>query len=163
MDRQKTFVDYVKDIFRAFGVCTVIMTVYAYFLGDMVEDYSPLLSLGSKGVPLDTLAELFLLSILGTLERFIFFSDKIFKRAGKVFRTVSMVSTVIITAIVFIILFKWFPYDSPYAWLGFFVSFAVTFVLSLVLCKVSENRKNRKLDEALEKIKRKDDDKTKFI
>lgn len=158
MEKSKTFFDYIKDMFKAFGICTLFLVIEAYFFGDMIKDYSPMLSLGSEGIPLDILAEVLLVSAIGTFERFFFFSDKIFKNAGKVFRTVGMTSAVILTAIVFIIVFKWFPYDSPAAWLGFFISFAITFSISLILSSCKEKYKNRRLTEALEKIKRENSD-----
>ena len=64
-----------------------------------------------------------------------------------------MFVSVFAVIIAFVFAFGWFPADDPLAWVMFVVCFAVSCAVSVIISTAAERQENRKLDEALKRIK----------
>lgn len=62
-----------------------------------------------------------------------------------------MLIGIIVMIIAFVVAFDWFPVNKIEAWIGFFVSFGICFVISLGVTLLKEKAENRKMEEALKK------------
>lgn len=153
MDRPKTIFEYLSQALMTFGFTIAIFIPLTLLLGNIAQEESSLFSLGSQGLSASSLSQLFLLSICVTLLRFLFFTEKIIRKASLVSRTVAMISSTVILIILFVVVFRWFPASLPIAWLSFGVSFLVCFVLSWLLSSYKEKLENKKMAEALIKMK----------
>ena len=154
MDKSKTVFDYIAKVFTAFGLTVAVLLLFSFSFGDMAKDVSSMFSLGADGLSLATLAQFFLLCVLTVFLRFLFLTDKIIHGTHIVFRKTALITSVTAFSILFIIIFDWFPTGQLSAWLGFGVSFTVCLILSLLGSSYQERLKNKKMAEALEKIKR---------
>jgi len=123
-------------------------------IGDSGKNISSLFSMGSQGLSMSSLSQIFGLAILTTLIRAIIFSERLLKRWSLTARTIIMVVCCIAIIVVFIAMFDWFPNGTIVPWLFFSISFCLCFTISLVLTKSKQNRENKAMAEALEKLKK---------
>lgn len=156
MDRQKTVFDYVAEVLKIYGFMVATFLPFVLCFGRISREVSALFSLGTAGLSVSSLAQLLLLSVCLVCLRFVFFTEKVIRRAGLLFRSVAMISSVVLVIILFVVVFRWFPARMPIAWLSFAVCFAVCFLLSLLILSCKERLENRKMADALEKMKRGD-------
>ena len=58
-----------------------------------------------------------------------------------------------ITMALFATVFSWFPVGNIRAWIGFLICFIFSTAISVAINKLEENAENRKMEQALKKIK----------
>ena len=71
-----------------------------------------------------------------------------------VVRNILFFATIMVAITVFAVIFGWFPLNNIAAWIGFIVSFAVCTVISSVLMRIEENAENKKMQDALNRLKK---------
>lgn len=153
MDYRKTIFDYIGEIFATYGAIVLIFIVFDFALGSFAEGYSSFFVLGSNGLSLATLVQLFVFAILLKVFEWVFLTPLIIKRMAMSFRFIFMFLCCLICIIVFSIFYGWFPLNNAAAWIGFFISFAVSTLFSILLTHVRTRAENRKMEQALRKIK----------
>ena len=57
---------------------------------------------------------------------------------------------------IFVAVFKWFPINNIMAWVAFAMSYTISTVISVLISKLQENAENKKMEQALAKIKKQD-------
>lgn len=65
-----------------------------------------------------------------------------------------MISAILAVMVVYIMVFQWFPKDDWLPWVMFLLSFLVCFAISLAVMTFKEHSENKRMEEALEKMKR---------
>lgn len=153
MDKPKTVFDYIAQTLMVFGFTVAIFLLLTLILGNIAQDESTLFSMGSKGIAVSSLAQLFLLSAFIVFFRFLFFTEKLIRKASVVVRTVAMISSTVVLIILFVVFFRWFPAAMPIAWLSFAVCFVICFALSWLVSAYKDRLENKKMAEALKKMK----------
>ncbi len=153
MEREKTIFDYIGQVFVIFGGTIVILNVFCLLFGESAQNFSTMFSMGSDGLSVATMMQFLLVSILITLWRFLFFTDKILKNLSLVIRTTGMFASVVITIVVFVVLFGWFPIGFWQAWLGFFLSFVISVAVSIGVSVLKEKAEDEKMAKALARLK----------
>lgn len=153
--KRKTVFDYLSLVMMHFGVSMLVINIFCVLFGDNAKEFSTLFELGGAGISVKTALEFFALNMLIIAARFVFFTDLIFKKFPLVCRTVCLVTAVIALTGVFIAVFGWFPINSPIAWAMFFVCFVISFLASWFVTSLKEKAENKKLAEALERLKEK--------
>ena len=151
-EEKKTVFDYLGQIFMLYGMTVCIFIVFSLTIGDDAKEASPLFSLGDEGLRFSTLLQLLGMATLITLIRNLFFTDILIKNMSVVKRAICMLIGIIVMIIAFVVAFDWFPVNKIEAWIGFFVSFGICFVISLGVTLLKEKAENRKMEEALKKI-----------
>ena len=68
-------------------------------------------------------------------------------------RITAMFTSVFAVIIGFVMVFGWFPANDPLAWVMFVICFAVSCTVSVIVSTASERHENRRLEEALKRIK----------
>ncbi len=152
MEENRSIFDYIAKVFTVFGVVILIHVIIGLLVGDDTSEMSTLFSLGSEGLAMNTLLQLFVLSVVVIVLQTLFLTDKIIKNMSIVLRIILMFVSVTCAIIVFVLAFKWFPVGDPIAWIGFFVSFAICSLAGVTFSRLKEQAENKKMDAALKKF-----------
>lgn len=153
MEEKKTVFDYCGRVFITFGFSILVLNIFCILVGEAARDVSSLYALGRDGLSIATMMQFFGVSVCITGFRTLFFTDGIIKRMSVTMRTVCMLLCVIGMILICAAGFGWFPVDMWQAWVGFFISFAVCFLGSFVITLRKERTENRRMEEALQKLK----------
>lgn len=159
MEKKKTVFDYLAQVFTIFGFAMMVMNVFCLVFGDSAKEFSAMYELGSQGIPVNIAFQFFCVSILIVSVRFVFFTDSIIKKMPVWLRTISMLAAIVIIIAAFVIVFHWFPTDLWQPWVMFFVCFGLSFLGSYFVMRIKENTENKKMEEALRRLKEKGDKK----
>ena len=150
----KSFLEVIEQAFMIYGFCIIFLLIFCVLFGEDAQTMSTIFSLGSQGVAVETLTQYFLLAMIISLLKTILFTDGIIKGMSGMVRVILMFSGVIISIVIFIIAFGWFQIDDELAWLLFFVNFFICTIVSVSISSIRNRIENRKLDEALQRLKR---------
>lgn len=156
MDEKKTIFDYVTSTFTTFGFCVVFLIFFCLTFGEEAKEISSMFSLGSRGLSTATMIQFLAVSVLTSLIRFLFFTDMIIKKMPIVGRTVCMVLSEVGIIVIFVLCFDWFPTDMWLPWAMFILCFGLCFLVSAAVTIWKEKVENRKMEEALAKLKKQD-------
>ena len=153
MEDNKTLFDYISRVFAVFGVVILIHVLIGSLVVQDAGEVSTLFSLGSEGLAMNTILQLFALSVIVIVLQSVLLTDKFIKNMSIVVRIILMFVSVTCAIVAFVLAFKWFPVNDVKAWIGFFVSFAVCSLAGVIFTRLKEKAENKKMDEALEKYK----------
>ncbi len=153
MEERKTIFDYLGQVFMLFGITLAILILLCLLFGESAKEVSTMFSLGSKGLSVSTMAQFLLVSAIIVALRFLFFTDAIIKNMPMIGRTICMIIIVLITISLFILFFGWFPVEMWQPWAMFFLGFTICFIISTVVTGLKEKVENKKMEEALKRIK----------
>lgn len=153
MQNKKTIFDFLAQGFCLFGVMVTIISGICVVVGDRAKKISSMFSLGSEGLSIEIMLQLFVIALLITGARFIYFNDVIVKRTWIAVRTALLLLTVIGIITIFICAFGWFPVDMWQPWLLFLAGFGILFLLGTAITYLKEKQDNRNMEEALRKLK----------
>lgn len=156
MEEKKTIFDYLAQVLMIFGFSMLILNLFCIIFGDAAQNLSSMFALGSRGLAVETVFQFLLTSILVVGLRFFFFTDRFLKHMTLPLRTVCMLGSVLLIMAAFIVRFQWFPANFRLGWIMFFVCFLLSFICSYLMMLLKEKAENRKLKEALEKLKEKE-------
>lgn len=154
MKKKETIFDYLMQIFMIYGFTILCICIFCMLFGQEAKEYSTLFALGSQGLSIETMLQFFLLSIIITTLKHVLFTDGLIKNISLVARVIIMFGMIIVTMILFVILFGWFPINMWKPWIMFLVCFFVCAVISTILSYTKEKLENKKMEEALNKLKR---------
>ncbi len=155
MEERKTVFDYMGRVLETFGFSVAILNIFCLIFGEEAEGFSTIFSLGKGGLSVATMGQFFSASVWVVAARFVFFTETVIKRMSLVLRTVLMVAAVLASTGIHILAFRWFPVDMWIPWLAFLVCFGICFAVSVVVTAFRERMENRKMEEALARLKEK--------
>lgn len=155
MEERKTIFDYLGQVMVTFGFSVFVMSVLCLLVGEEAQSVSTIYSLGKEGISVETMMQFLGVSVCITGFRYLFFTDRVIKWMSVTMRTVCMLSATIVVIVLCTVLFGWFPVGQWQAWASFLVTFALCFGGSLAVTQLKEKSENRKMEEALRKIKEK--------
>ncbi len=153
MEERKTVFDYLGQIFMIYGITITVLNIFCLLFGESAKELSTMFSLGSNGLRVSTMAQFFGVSVIVVVLRFVFFTDVVIKNMSMAVRTICMVILVLLTISIFILIFDWFPVHMWQPWAMFFLCFGICFIISMAVTVVKEKAENRKMEEALKRIK----------
>ena len=156
MDEKKTIFDYLSQVMIVFGFAMLVLNIFCLVFGNSAKDISALFELGDQGIPVGIAFQFLCISALITGLRFVFFTDVIIQKMPIWLRTICMLSFVVIIIAVFIIIFNWFPVNMWQPWAMFFVCFGLSFLGSCFVVIVKEKVENKRMEEALWRLKEKE-------
>ncbi len=152
MAKRSSIFDFFTQVFVVFGFSMICVSVFCLLFGEDGREVSTMFALGNAGVPIYTVGQYFIVAILVTSFRELFFTDKIIKNWSIAARTISMMACDIIMVAVFAKVFGWFPVDMAEAWIGFLVSFIICTACGVGISIIKEKSENKKLQDALDKF-----------
>ncbi len=153
MEQNKTIFNYVRQVFAIYGIIVMVFLVFCTLIGEGAREYSSLYALGSKGLTIQTLSQLLVLSFIISIFQIIFLTDKWIKNMTMFTRNILFFVNMCITMALFATVFSWFPVGNIRAWIGFLICFLFSTAISVGINKLEENAENRKMEQALKKIK----------
>lgn len=148
-NRNQRKYSFIAQVLILFGVDILLLMILALVFGDGARQISNMFQLGSKGLALSTLLQFFLSSVVIISFKTLFFSDKLFKKLLTLWRTILMLFCILLSHILFIIIFHWFPFDNLYAWAGFLLGFGGGFIVCTAFMLIKTRLENRKYNELL--------------
>lgn len=152
MEERKTIFDYAGQVFLIFGFSVVILCVLTLLVGEDAKEVSTMFRLGNEGLTIATMGQFLLTSVLIVLWRVLFFTDMWIKKLSVSARAVGMVCCILLTIIVFILIFGWFPVNMWQPWVMFFACFAACFGVSTGVMALKERAENRRMAAALKRM-----------
>ncbi len=156
MEEKKTIFNYISQIFATYGIIVLIFIVFSIVIGDVAKGYSSLFVMGKAGLSTPILCELLLLAVMITLAQIVFLTDRWIVNMSMMIRNVLLFLAVMVVMVIMIIAFKWFPLDDMTAWIGFIISYVISIIISALVTRLRERTENSKMQEALDKYIRKD-------
>ena len=159
MEEKKTILDYLAQMMIVFGFAMLTLNIFCLVFGDSAKDFSTLFSLGDQGIPVEVVLQFVCVSALITGARFVFFTDVIIQRMPIWLRTICMLLLIVTIITAFIVIFHWFPVNMWQPWVMFFVCFGLSFLGSCFVVMVKEKVENRRMEEALQRLKEKEGNK----
>lgn len=153
MDNKPTILDYLSQAFMIFGIAVLTLNIFCLLFGDSAREISAIFALGSEGLTVTTMLQFLLAIGITILFRFIFMTDIIIKKMPLAARIITMFAAAFLNIMVFVILCGWFPVDNIMAWIMFLISFAISCAVSTAVSLLKEKMENRKLAEALNRLK----------
>ena len=88
MEENKTIFNYLGEIFAMFGIIVLMFVILGYLMDEEMREYSSLFALGKEGLSMSTLLQLFVLSVIISLGKNIFFTDRWIKNMALVVRII---------------------------------------------------------------------------
>ena len=153
MEEKRNVFDYLAQILIVFGFAILMMNIFCLAFGDSAKEFSAMFELGNQGIPTKIVFQFLFVSVLIVSLRFIFFTDIIIKRMPIGLRTVCMLTAIVMIIAAFVIAFHWFPANMWQPWAMFLVCFGISFIGSYFVMAVKEKLENRRMDEALQRLK----------
>ena len=130
--------------------------MFACIIGDNAKNISTLYSLGNMGFSLATLVQLLALAGVITLAQVTFLTDCWIKSMNMILRKILFFLVICVGIGIFAAVFTWFPINNIMAWVAFAMSYTISTVISVLISKLQENAENKKMEQALAKIKKQD-------
>lgn len=153
MDKKPTIFDYLSQVFMIFGITILLLNIFCLIFGEIAMDISTIFALGSKGLSVETMLQ-FLLAIAITITfRSVFMTDLLIKKMPLSARIIVLFAASFLNIVVFVIVCGWFSVNNLLAWIMFIISFAVSCTLSTLISILLERTENKRLAEALNKLK----------
>ena len=153
MDNKPTILGYLTQVFMVFGIAVLTLNIFCLLFGDSAQEISTIFTLGSAGLSVTTMLQVLLAIGITILFRFIFMTDLIIKKMPLAARIIIMFAAAFLNIVVFVILCGWFPVDNLMAWIMFLISFTISCAVSTAVSLLKEKMENRKLAEALNRLK----------
>lgn len=153
MDKKFSVLNFLAQVFMIYGITTGLLNIFCILFGTSAHGLSTIFSLGDSGVGIATSFQFLLAVTVIVGLRLIFTTDIFIKKMSIAARIIAMFSGAFATIIVFIFLFDWFPADMLIAWILFIVCFVISCVVSTLISVLAEKQENRRLEEALKRIK----------
>ena len=153
MDKRFTVFGFLSQVFMIYGITTLLLNIFCILFGSAATDYSTIFALGGAGVSVAASLQFLLAVTVVILLRVLFMTDIIIKNMPLPARITAMFISVFAVIIGAVLVFGWFPADDPIAWVMFIVCFAVSCTASVIVSIAAERQENRRLEEALKRIK----------
>lgn len=154
MENNKTIFTYISQAFATFGIILLLFVLLGLTIGDSAKEYSPLFALGRQGFSMATILQLFLLAVIISLAQITFLTDRWIQNLALILRNILFFTAVILTIVIFVILFDWFPIDDIAAWAGFAISFSACTAASVAISRLKEKAENKKMEQALGRMQK---------
>lgn len=156
MEKKKTAFDYLAQVLIVFGFGMLMLNIFCLAFGNSARNFSAMFELGNQGIPVAIAFQFLCVSVLIVGARFIFFTDVFIKKMPVWLRTVCMLTTAVVIIAAFVIIFHWFPANMWQPWAMFFICFGISFLGSYLVTAIKEKTENRRMEEALQRLKRKE-------
>ena len=151
---QKRLISFIKDFLELSASIILIFTILTAVLGENAGEVSSLFRLGSAGIAVESLIQLFVLAFTIRLLNFIFLTDAIIKSLSALVRYILCFGLITIFLLIFAFCFKWLS-NEPNYWLIFLACYVVSTAISILISNLINKQEDEKLNDALKVIKRK--------
>ena len=155
--KKDTVFDFLVHIMVVWGITIILLCGFSLLFGEKAKGLSSMFRFGQSCISVDTLLQFLLLATVITALRWLFLSDKLIKQLSMLFRNIFLFAGVIMVVGIEAAVFEWFPINQAKSWLMFLLSFTVCATFSIAISVAKEKHENRRLQDALERLKRDED------
>lgn len=153
MLQKRTIFDFFGNVFMIYGITIAILMVLSFVVGEDAKEISTIFSMGSKGLSISTMIQFLGMVVILVGYEWVLLTDLLIKNMSVLLRTAIMFLMNILTIGIFAALFEWFPIDMPMAWIAFLISFFFCAAVSVFVSVLKEKSENKKMQDALERLK----------
>lgn len=153
MDKKTGILGYLSQVFMIYGITALLINIFCMIFGDDAQSVSTIFSLGSGGVAVSTSFQFLAAISLIILLRFVVMTDVLIKKMSIAARIIAMFGGVLVIMTGFIFAFGWFDVTDITAWVMFGICFVLSCTISTFISAIAERQENRKLEEALRRLK----------
>ena len=149
---KKSFRDFVHCTCMAFSMQTVVAVLMMFITSsDTATEQMKISSIYENPgfLSKETILQFFIVALLTSMIRHIFFSDKVIRIPSIALRITLMFTTEIAMVAVAVWKFRWFHSVSPAHWVGFAIGAAPCLVAGVILAFKTEMKENETMNEAL--------------
>ncbi|MBP3487752.1 MAG: DUF3021 family protein [Roseburia sp.] len=157
MEERKDIFAYIGQVLLIFGFTVSALCVFCLLFGEDAKEYSTMFALGSDGIPVVTLLQFLGVAVCITALRFLFCTDAIIKRLSVTWRTLFLFLSILVVMSALVFLCGWFPTDMWEPWAMFFLCFGISAGVSTAVTMCKERIENRRMEEALKRLKEEKD------
>ena len=144
---------FLSQTLTLFGVNILLLLILAKAFGDGAKTISSLYQFGASGLAASTILQFLLSSALIIAFKYLFYSERIFKKLMTLWRTILMLFSVLLTNIVFIYLFDWFSFENASGWIGFILCFTAGCVFGALVLIIKTRLESKQYEELLANYK----------
>ncbi|MDE7425829.1 MAG: hypothetical protein K2N51_19385 [Lachnospiraceae bacterium] len=156
MIKKNILFDFLTQLMVIWGITMLSLCFFCIFFGESAKGYSSIFTLGSKGISIATFIQFFCLAVILASLRTLFFTDLLIKKLNIAGRSVCMFACIIFSIGIFAYIFEWFPVNQVKPWIMFFICFFICATISVIVSVLKEKSDNKKMHEALERLKGED-------
>ena len=153
MIKENSVFDYLANVMLIFGISVISLGLFCVLFGEDASELSSIFKLGNAGLAIDTLGQFLAVSFIISGVRWLFFTDRIIKNMAMTNRCIGMLICIIIVIAIFAGVFDWFPVGMVKPWVMFFICFFVCAAVSVGISVLKEKSDNRKMQDALDRLK----------
>ena len=158
MDKIKSETPLTMDLMRNLAAIFTLSVLAISFVGLLLsffvpdgQDISTLFASGGIGLPFSVIFQVAGFSFIIAVFIILIISDRFIKKMRFWLRLILLFVSAIIIFSTFAVIFKWFPINDPLAWLGFFISAFICFIISLGLTFLKFKIERKKYNVLLKK------------
>jgi len=156
MDEKKSvIVEFFKQILLSFAVTVIAVSVAGWFVGDVTKEMGGLLGLGRDGLSYTSILQMFVFAVVTAVLKIVLFSEFLTGRMMLLWRTALMILLSFAAAVLFAVVFDWFPVNDWQAWLSFIISITASFAAAIMLMVVKTKLEDKKYSALLADYKAK--------
>ncbi|MGN0132435.1 MAG: hypothetical protein ACI4AA_08340 [Lachnospiraceae bacterium] len=156
MIKKNTIFDYLAQVMIVYGISVICLCAFCLLFGEDAKGHSSIFALGNAGIPAGILGQFLWMAMIISGLRWLFFTDVLIRNLSILLRSILMFICVILSVGIFAAVFGWFPVDQVLPWMMFFICFFVCAFISVGVSVLKEKSDNRKMQEALERMKGED-------
>jgi len=158
MNERRTVFDYMTHALTTFALSIIVMIVIARLFGEDAKEISTMFQFGGEGLATDTMLQFLGLSIIIRIIQYICFDGPLCIHLTVIPRMILMLAAIVAAVAVMAKVFGWFPINRWEPWVGFSISFGISFLVSLAVMMLKTNLENKKLEQGLKKYQEKGGD-----
>ena len=155
MEEKRTIFDYLAQMLTIFGFNTLILNIFCLIFGDSAQSLSSMFALGNRGIPVGICLQFLCVSFLITGARYLFFTDTFIKTMAIWLRTLCILASIIAIIAICAVAFDWCSTYMWQPWAMFLLCFGLSFAGSYLVMVIKEKTENRRMEEALQRLKEK--------
>lgn len=148
-NKQSSIFIFISQTLMLFAVNILTLLALAALFGEGARGMSSIYQFGSKGLATSTILQFLLSSASIITLKNIYFSERLFRKIMALWRTVSLLFSILAIHILFIQIFHWFTPDNGYAWAGFFICFGGGCFFGSIFMIIKTKLESRQYDELL--------------
>ncbi|NLG04397.1 MAG: hypothetical protein GX567_11315 [Clostridia bacterium] len=154
MTKEHSILDYLSQIILIWGISILSLCLFCAVFGETALEYSSIFILATSGIPISTCMQFLLMSFVIVSLRWLFFTDRLFKKLTILMRSILLFLFIIVFISIFAIIFKWFPVNELLPWLLFLICFFVYSSISVIISVYKDKSDNDKMQAALDQLKK---------
>ena len=145
---KKKFILFTENVLETFAVIVLVFIFLTATIGKESEKISRLFLLGSEGIAIKTLIQLFSFAIVICLLKLFILTDMLFKNLKAAIRIVLFFVFTGIALAIFALAFEW-TQNVPEYWLLVYGSYALSTVVSILITRMLNKKEDKKMNTAL--------------